>query len=143
MSVVKEPIPIRAHTLLCLQGFRGEGYSPEFIQNMAQIHAYLQKNPKALVTPIMAPDIFCKSCPNLASSGCTLHGEGTEQSMGLQDQDVLQRLHLKPSHPIPWQNILEKIKSYITGSDLPKICGKCPWLPLGYCKEGMDTLRHS
>jgi len=29
----------------------------------------------------------------------------------------------------------------VKGSDLPGICGSCRWLPLGYCRDGIDKLR--
>ena len=38
-SPYHDPIRVRAHTLLCLQGFRGEGYSAGFVENMAAIHS--------------------------------------------------------------------------------------------------------
>lgn len=46
--VMKEPSPgfrLRGHTLLCLQGFEGEGYSLGFVENMAAIHQTLFQNP--------------------------------------------------------------------------------------------------
>ena len=30
-------LTVRAHTLLCLQGFGGEGYSPSFVENRGAI----------------------------------------------------------------------------------------------------------
>jgi len=62
------PVVIRGHTLLCLQGFRGEGYSPDFIDNMAEIHARLQSNPETQVRVTDTPDHFCAACPNLKGS---------------------------------------------------------------------------
>ncbi|MDF0651721.1 MAG: hypothetical protein P0121_09670 [Nitrospira sp.] len=31
----------------------------------------------------------------------------------------------------------------MSGDDLPSTCGSCRWLPLGYCREGIDRLRSS
>src|SRR2546423_2260913 len=49
-------VRLRAHTLLCLQGFRGEGYSPSFIDNLARIHRDLIEHPEQWVEVVDAPD---------------------------------------------------------------------------------------
>jgi hypothetical protein len=62
--------------------------------------------------------------------------------MNDQDQVVLQRLGLKVGRRIRWHDILERIRSSVCGDDLPTICGNCRWLPLGYCREGINRLRN-
>ena len=136
-----KPIRIRGHTLLCLQGFRGEGYSPGFVENMAAIHRQLTNNPTGPVLVVDAPDAICSSCPNLKDGGCHLHGPGSEEGMIAQDRDVMHRLGIDRGEELPWQEIVHRIAQAVRGEMLPEICGKCPWLPLGYCKEGMDRLR--
>ena len=59
-----------------------------------------------------------------------------------QDQVVLQRLGLKVGRRIRWQDILERIRSSVCGDDLSSICDNCRWLPLGYCREGINRLRN-
>src|SRR5712692_7447054 len=66
-------VRIRGHTLLCLQGFRGEGYSAGFIENMAALHQDLNENPDRWVEVVEAPDTFCAACPHLAPAGCSLN----------------------------------------------------------------------
>lgn len=132
------PIKIRGHTLLCFQGFRGEGYSPEFIDNMAAIHNQLTKDSTLPVLVLDSPDAICSSCPNLKNHECTLHGPGSEEGMVAQDRDVMKRLDIKNGEVLPWSDILNRIHQNIRGEMLTEICGKCPWLPLGYCKEGID-----
>jgi uncharacterized protein len=135
------PIPIRGHTLLCLQGFRGEGYDPMFTAHMGAIHQRLMNQPKLLVKVITRPDTFCHSCPNLSGDlGCRLHGVGTELKMVEQDQEVMRKLGIQNETVLTWESILQKIKEKMKPSMLDEICGKCPWLPLGYCKEGLRDL---
>ncbi|MHB8481760.1 MAG: DUF1284 domain-containing protein [Nitrospiria bacterium] len=137
-----DPIPIRGHTLLCLQGFRGEGYDLMFTAHMSAIHQQLTHNPRLSVKVMTSPDTFCHSCPNLSpENGCSLHGEGTEIKMVQQDEEVIRRLGLKMGEIVPWGTILQKISGTIKPEMLNEICGKCPWLPLNYCKEGLLTLR--
>ena len=85
-------VRLRGHTLLCLQGFRGEGYSPEFIANMAAIHRTLTDHPEVLVEVLASPDAVCAACPHRHPSGCMLNGERSEEEMIEQDHEVLRRL---------------------------------------------------
>lgn len=134
------PLTVRAHTLLCLQGFRGEGYSPAFVENMEAIHYRLSIDPKRLVRVIARPDAICDACPHLHPDGCHLKGPGFEKAMKRQDQEVMVRLGISEGEALPWEEILHRIAARIEGEDLGAICGSCPWLPLGYCREGIDAL---
>ena len=135
------PVRLRGHTLLCMQGFRGEGYNAEFVKNMAAIHRTLTDHPESRVEVLASPDTVCAACPHQHPSGCVLNGARSEEEMIDQDQVVLQRLGLKVGCRIRWQQILERIRSSVCGDDLPSICGTCRWLPLGYCRGGIDRLR--
>lgn len=136
----KNPLIIRGHTLLCLQGFRGEGYSPAFVENMRAVHRRLSIDPEATVRVIAAPDLICSACPHLQSDGCHLKGPAFEAPMQRQDREVIARLGIAEGEILPWGEILHRIAAQIEGGDLDAICGSCPWLPLGYCKQGVDAL---
>jgi hypothetical protein len=110
---------IRAHNLLCIQGFVGKGYSPAFVANMTRVVAALDGDAQVTVTD--EPDALCASCPNLAASGCALHGEGTERG----------------------SDVLARIAAHVAPSDLDAICGACPWLPLGHCRAGLARLKEA
>ena len=140
-SPYHDPIRLRAHTLLCLQGFRGEGYSAGFVENMTAIHRRLTDNPFQWVEIIATPDAMCGACPHLALSGCSLHGEGSEPGMQAQDRDVLARLGLHEGDHMTWGEVLDRIRTSLTGQSLTDICGSCQWLSLGYCRDGIDVLR--
>ena len=134
-------IRIRAHTLLCLQGFRGKGYSPEFVENLARIHETLFQNPESWIEVVDAPDAVCGACPHREPSGCAVSGPLSEEEMRLQDRKVLALLDLEVGTRIQWREILTRIRGSVTGASLPGICGQCRWLPLGYCRDGIDRLR--
>ena len=134
------PIRIRAHTLLCLQGFRGEGYSAGFVENMAAIHRLLADDTSQPVEVVATPDAICGACPHLSVHGCSLRGEGSEAAMQTQDRDVLARLGLHDGDRLAWAEILDRIRTSLTGESLTNICGRCQWLSLGYCREGLDRL---
>lgn len=135
------PIPLRAHLVLCLLGFRGEGYSVEFISEMSKLLHTLEGDPETPVRLLTEPDRVCRVCPNLLRGGCTLGGPRHEAHMRRHDQDVLDRIGLAPGAVYSWALVKHRIQTSITGADLPKICTTCPWLPLGYCQEGVDALR--
>ena len=132
---------IRAHNLLCIQGFVGEGYSPAFVRNMTAVVASLA--PDAEVTVVAEPDAICDACPNLTEGGCALHGDGTEAGIVRQDRDVLRRLGIEEGAPVSWREVLATIARSVAPQDLDAICGACPWLPLGHCKRGLARLRAS
>ena len=135
------PIRLRGHTLLCLQGFRGEGYSPAFVANMAAIHEALTGDPNRQIEVIAAPDTVCGACPYQQASGCTLNGEQSETEMAAQDRAVMRRLGLSVGDRLQWGELLERIQAFVRGEHLSSICGNCRWLPLGYCREGIDRLQ--
>jgi hypothetical protein len=135
------PIRLRGHTLLCLQGFRGEGYSSEFVANMTVVYRALTKDPETWVEVIASPDAVCAACPHQLSSGCTLNGERSEEEIKSQDFVVLNKLGLEVGNRVRWRDILNRISRSVRGEDLPATCGTCRWLPLGYCREAMDRLR--
>ena len=129
---------IRAHNLLCIQGFVGKGYSPEFVANMTAVIEQLGADTD--VTVLDEPDVLCSACPNLAESGCALHGEGSEAGIVQQDRDVMRRLGLTAGDTVSWSDILDRIRANVRPDDLDGICGACPWLPLGVCKTGLRNL---
>ncbi len=132
------PVLLRGHNLLCIQGFVGKGYSPEFVANMTRVIGAL--GPDTPVTVSATPDVLCAACPNLADSGCALHGEGSEAGIASQDRDVMGRLGIAEGETIEWGAIVTRIAASIVPDDLDSICGSCPWLPLGVCKSGIAAL---
>jgi hypothetical protein len=136
-----DTIQIRGHSLLCLQGFQGEGYNQEFVANMARIHELLKQHADTPVQVTAEPDQICAACPNLSSSGCSLRRPGFEEEITAQDRKVIQLMGLRPGQTLTWHEVLDRIGHNIRGEMLPDICGSCLWLPLGHCREGIDRLR--
>lgn len=136
----QDPVPLRAHNVLCLHGFRGEGYSAAFVARMREVHDRLRRAPDTLVRLLDGPDALCAPCPHLATGGCTLGGDGHEAHMRAQDRDVLRRLDLRAGAVLAWREVVRRVAARVTGRDLPAICTTCPWLPSGWCAEGLDAL---
>jgi hypothetical protein len=130
---------LRAHNLLCIQGFVGKGYDDAFVANMTRVVELLEES--TMVTVLAAPDALCDACPHLQGSGCELHGEGTEARIVHQDRDVAARLRIAAGETLPWGEIVARIARSVAPEDLASICGACPWLPLGHCFDGLRKLR--
>lgn len=136
----EDPTPLRAHNVLCLHGFRGEGYSEAFVERLQAVHARLNDNPSREVRLQAAPDVLCDACPHLAENGCSLGGAGHETHMRAQDAEVLRRLGCQDGEVLAWWAVLRLVADSVRGADLPAICTTCPWLSLGWCAEGIDAL---
>lgn len=133
-------IPLRAHNLLCLLGYRGRGYDEAFVREMSSVHRAVTSDAATEVEVLASPDRLCRVCPNLAPDGCRLRGAGHEAHMRRQDEDVARRLGLRVGGTYRWSEVLARVSSSVRGADLPAICTTCPWLPLGWCAEGVDAV---
>lgn len=140
-------LEIRAHTLLCLQGYRGLGYSPEFIKKMDEVTTRLRNNPDTMVRIITAPDIFCRVCPNLVDDRCISSDNGLEgfllespDNSIVSDRQVLSKLGFKENETHSWSEILGTIASKVTSEDMDDLCGDCRWREFEYCARALDKL---
>lgn len=127
-----EPVAIRGHHLLCALGFRGTGYSPAFVENMAAILRRLDATPAAPVLLVDAPDAICAACPSSHADHCT------EASPLQRDRAVLSSIGRASGDTAPWDEIRTEVVRAFDPGDLNLLCANCPWLPYGYCQEGLD-----
>ncbi len=137
---ITAPLAIRGHTLLCLQGFRGRGYDARFIAEMTAVCRHLATFPDTPVRLLAAADRFCAVCPHRKGAGCHLKGADSEREVAAQDHLVLSLLGFEVGTIVTWRTILKRIAERIMPDRLPWICGACPWLPLGDCREGIERL---
>ena len=110
---------------------------------MAAIHQALTTDPDRQIEVIASPDAVCGACPHRQLSGCTLNSERSEEEMVEQDREVMRRLGLMAGDRPRWGDLLERIRTSLSGEDLSSICGACRWLPLGYCREGINRLKEA
>lgn len=139
MTSLPDPLPLRAHAVLCLLGFRGKGYSEAFVREMTTVAAALRRDDDLLIQLQDGPGTLCAACPHL-EGGCTLGGEDHEPHMVAHDREVLRRLGFEAGDVVSWSQVKQRIAQRIRGSDLDAICTTCPWLELGHCAEGVDAL---
>ncbi len=87
-------IRIRAHHLLCIQGFQGLGYSKEFTKNMAQIKDELLNNPSSFIRLVIGVDSICECCPHNSKGICS-KGHTSENKMRVMDSLILRNLGIE------------------------------------------------
>ncbi|WP_026883931.1 DUF1284 domain-containing protein [Clostridium akagii] len=118
-----EILNIRAHHLLCIQGFQGYGYSGEFVENMGKIVKYIKENPKEKIRIVEYCDNICLSCKNNISDMCK-----NCESVDNMDKRLLDKLKLTSEQVVNIEEafnlVNDKLKSL---QDAYEICGECSW----------------
>lgn len=122
-----EPVKIRAHHLLCLQGYQGYGYNREFERNLQEIVDFFQEIPDQKVEVVAENDIVCAKCPNGKDGFCQ---NDIEDKMRIKSMDlmVLERLKMKPGVVEKMENLLILANQVLRRKgDATEICGQCQW----------------
>ncbi len=138
-SATEEHVTLRAHHLLCLLGFRGLGYSPEFTRNMTRIAARLRADPATRIRLRARPDDICAACPHL-DGGCRQEGPESESRARRRDRAVLSGLGLRSGEETTWAEALLSLARVFSAGDIVRVCAPCPWLEHGYCARGLAHL---
>ena len=128
-------LTIRAHHLLCVLGFKGYGYSENFISNLAKINKKL-KNKSTIVKIVCQKDDVCKSCPNLEAR---CREDINPKNI---DKMVLLKLKIRAGSVLKSEAIYTKVIKNIEVNDLDIICSSCAWLEKGWCKQGLKELKN-
>lgn len=97
---------LRGHHLICLNFFRGEGYSKEFIENL---YAVIKKEKIEIVT---GADEVCRKCPYLKEGKCR-SSDYTDEKIHLQDREALRLLGFKPGMTVSWKILASKLPEII------------------------------
>ncbi len=118
---------IRAHHLLCVQGFQGRGYSQGFVKNMDKIVNFLKNNPQTLLKVISSTDDICYCCPHNIENTCK-QSPSAEDKVKKMDLETLNYLGLEEHDITTYEHIIELLSNRLDSSDLKEICGFCLWI---------------
>jgi hypothetical protein len=108
---------LRGHHLICLNFFRGEGYSEDFIRNIYSVIG------KEKIDIVKGPDDVCAMCPYLKDKMCN-NPEYSDEMILLQDFEALRLLEFKQGMIVDWRMISDKLLDII-GDWKAKFCGEC------------------
>jgi hypothetical protein len=128
MAEQGDGIRLRAHHLLCMQGFQGYGYSDGFVQNMTVIVKRVETNPDVRVELVEGCDDICMCCPHAGGTDCVKDDESDER-VRERDCRVLEKLGLVPGHTGRGGKLLSLVNAVIgTRAEADGICGACSWM---------------
>lgn len=124
------PILLRPHHGLCIQNFRGKGYSAAFVAKMSKIVSRLEQNPKQEIILYISADVICKACPHrTADNGCD-----SGQKVRRYDERCLSLCGLSEGETLSWERYRQLLQRTVI---LPKryrqVCAGCQWI--GICEE--------
>ena len=131
---------VRGHHLLCMLGFRGLGYSAEFVANMRAVVGAFGSTPPPTVEVVIEADSVCRACPHLRKGACA-RGESSEQKVRAKDGAVLSILGIEPGRRMPASDLLALVAEKMEPGTLEALCARCSWWTYGYCAEGLAELR--
>lgn len=120
-KVLPNVLKLRPHHGMCMQFFRGEGYSADFVKHMGEIIAALNRG--ALVELTDGTDHICAACPNILGGVCQ-----SEEKVRRFDNGVLQYAGLIIGEVPDGTEFLRMVRERIIERGLmKKICGDCEW----------------
>lgn len=128
-------IRLRAHHLLCALGFRGLGYSHEFIIVFTRIIGALKKS-DSMVRLVEGADELCEACPHCEGAVCLKDGTDVLDL----DRRVERFFDIAPGALYRASELMAKV-SRIDSASIALLCEGCEWLPYGYCtwKRRLET----
>ena len=127
------PVRIRAHHLLCLLSFSGDGYSDSFVEKFHEL-AGIYRGPNSIIEVLDCPDDACAACPHISpENGCMSPRDGPESEVRRLDHAVLNMLGIKPG--IHRTDDLHAGIAKVSETDLHATCKLCSWYDETDCQR--------
>ena len=126
-------IRLRAHHLLCLQGYQGYGYDERFKENLEKkLNILKNDNTKVILTS--SPDDLCKKCPNLKDNICIGNSKSLSESFENNDKivkkdlSILKEIKLEKNRKYSFKDLTKIVNNVFSKrNDLKDICTNCQW----------------
>ncbi|AAB89439.1 DUF1284 domain-containing protein [Archaeoglobus fulgidus] len=115
---------LRGHHLICLQFFRGEGYSGEFVENVKKIMERLESG--ETVEVVAGVDDICVACPY--NRGYCGKDETSEERVREMDKAAVRLLGV--SEKTTWREVAERIEKVL--NEWRVFCEDCDWKEVCY-----------
>ena len=121
-------ISIRAHHLLCMQGFQGYGYDQDFVDNLMEVIEKIKTKPDLIICVINECDDICSLCPHNRSGECKKDPD-SDTKMKDMDDDVLKKLGIENRSELKADVIFEFVNDIFNDTnEIRRICGDCDWI---------------
>ncbi|QND49796.1 DUF1284 domain-containing protein [Rhizobium lusitanum] len=122
-------IRLRAHHLLCMLTFVGEGYTPAFTANYRRIAERLTAGEE--IKLVSGPDDICASLLDEKEPHCFKDSVIERDTAALADVVALLGAELKPgSVVVPDASLLAKLRRHFASGDIRHACLGCEWTGL-------------
>ena len=130
------PLRLRGHHFICLQFFRGEGYSKEFVRNLKRV-VKRAHDERAIV--VGGADDVCAKCPGLRLGVCVDPNAGEDEVTRL-DRFALELLGVQRGDDLSLAQARERLAADAVGVGewRTHACGDCTWIDV--CEPGWDEL---
>jgi hypothetical protein len=116
-------IKIRAHHLLCIQGFQGYGYSLGFAEELGRIKERLYSE-DPVIEIVEGMDDICHHCPNRLNELCKEHLNKVIE----MDRLVLEILGIPEGITMRFLAAIDAVdRSFDDKFKVDKVCGGCRW----------------
>jgi hypothetical protein len=120
-------VRIRAHHLLCWQGFQGRGYDEAFVSGFASVVDRIRGEPDLEFEVVAGADAICASCPHRDGTNCR-KDETADGRVRATDALVLEKLGLEAGHVQNAARLTVRVNATLkTKQDVAGICGSCAW----------------
>jgi uncharacterized protein len=134
-------LTLRGHHLLCVHGFQGMGYSPDFVIKMRGIVEQIRDDQLDFMIQVVADlDDTCGACPHKGKTTCEA-SEGSNEHVLTLDRNVIHQLGLVDGATYQKSFLVQLTAEKVKPDDLDHLCNGCSWLSYGVCKEGILDLR--
>ncbi|QEA13716.1 DUF1284 domain-containing protein [Comamonas flocculans] len=136
-------LALRAHHLLCLLTYSGEGYSPAFVANFDAIVARLADG--EALTLASGPDAICEPLCAGEGEGAHCHGASVRER-DRQAAQALAPLLGAPGSGGGWRldaSLLARLRAAFSAGRIRAACSGCPWdaMCTEVARQGYATAR--
>lgn len=120
------PARLRGHHFVCLQFFRGKGYSDEFVENLRTVVERATENPAQLVA---GADDVCSSCTGLARDGRCLNPQTSDLLVNRGDRFAWRVLDVAPGDLLSLAEARRRLAADAVscGTWRAEHCDGCTW----------------
>lgn len=127
--------------MLCVHGFCGMGYNPEFVEKMSLIVEQIRNYDIDFLIKVVAQvDDLCSTCSHKCETTCTAGKDSNDHVLSM-DTKVISHLGLVKGRSYKKSFLVKLTAEKVNPNDLDLLCSGCSWLKYDVCKKGIANLK--